>query len=403
VVVIDPVDFFLEKVVRLTEEYRIYVVTNDSRLISNFQEFTYIKYDIFKDYDNVVYHIKNIPKVDAILTPSERSVVVTEKLNLELKMSVNPYLDIYALRDKSRMKEIWVKRGLPTTKFFPYEIGQNQENLTYPIIIKPVAGNASTGVKLVTDMSDLKSQILKIMMFHKTINEQDDLANIILEEYFEGEEFSVDTFWYKGDPVAAFIMKKHGCEPPYFHDRLYYTPPDFNSETSKKIISLANEAVFVMGIRNGVTHVEVKYNGKDFSIIEAAFRPGGATISYMALQKHVAIDLYQLYFSIMTNNERNIKCIIDDLKSSKRNLCFFYDLAYEKFGTIKEIKGLENLKNNNNLEVIIFSRRKNYVSPEHLSGGNRLGVVIGNYENVKDLFDKEENNFGIELQVLEGE
>ncbi|SDY23929.1 acetyl-CoA carboxylase biotin carboxylase subunit family protein [Thermoactinomyces sp. DSM 45892] len=404
IIIIDPTDFFLVECVRFIERYEIFIVTNDERIISDFPQFNDIKLDVRADYDKVVEEIEKIVDcVDSIFTTRERSVVLTEKLNQHFNMGVNQYTDPHVLRDKSLMKQIWLENGFPTSKYLLHENGIDTSELSYPCIIKPIAGFSSTGVKLVDNETDLNSQLLQITMYNKIAKDDSNFMSVLLEEYFAGEEYSVDTFWFKGEPHTSFVMKKRGSNPPYFQDRLYYTPPRDESSLSDEIISLANNAVYSLGMRSGVTHVEVKYNGASFSLIEAGFRPGAGGLFYKAFQQRVSFDIFELYFAIMTGDEKilsTLKAPQDARSEEVKGLSFSYTLSYEGHGFIEKIEGVERVQNHDNYDLILLAKEEDYIPPEHLNGANLLGLIIGKYTTLDELFQEADCNFGVKLKIV---
>ena len=91
----------------------------------------------------------------------------------------------------------------------PYIIIDNLENveqqisaLAYPLILKPVIGSGSRGVNKVDDLEE----------FLRALNEINSLSfgqkNFIVEEFIEGEEFSIETFSNKGHLCILAVSKR---------------------------------------------------------------------------------------------------------------------------------------------------------------------------------------------------
>lgn len=99
--------------------------------------------------------------------------------------------------DKVLTKMVLLQRGLPTPKFTVLENPDFelplQENLTYPLIVKPKDEAVSFGLKIVHNDEELREGV-------RTIYENYD-ASILVEGYIDGREFNVGLLG--NDPVEA--------------------------------------------------------------------------------------------------------------------------------------------------------------------------------------------------------
>ncbi|AIG26805.1 ATP-grasp domain-containing protein [Brevibacillus laterosporus] len=403
--VIEPIPFFIKELISLKQQYnyQIYIVSKELTP-SPSDDINYINLDIFieTDFQKLVDYILSMEtRLDALFTACEKHVVVTEKLKKCTGYYDNQFDDLNVLRDKSLMKDKWIQEGLPTSNYL-YLTSPDIEELQYPCIIKPKSSYGSTGVKLINNPQEMKEQYLKIKMWEKASNHEQTLRGTIIEEYFNGDEFCVDTFWYKGEPVASFVMGKYGTNPPFFHDALYYIPPHINKDLNDKLIDIANKSVHTIGMRNGATHVEIKHNNGNFSLIEAAFRPSGHTTNYSLFKKQFNVDIFHLYLSILLGEENYISNYKKLLQQKNQKLTFYYDVGYENYGRVKGIQGLEkinSLKNISGVDILQITKENEYIGPKTFNSGNKLCLLIGYYDDLDQLLHYVDTNFGLNLKV----
>ncbi|MEB4861269.1 ATP-grasp domain-containing protein [Priestia megaterium] len=408
-IIVEPIPFLLDEIIRMLKNYEsheICIITNDQKIVKDYPQFYYISMNILNEdnFPQISNEISLLPfEIDTIFTASEKHIVATEKFKAYLGFSSNEFENFNVLRDKALMKKIWNSKSLPTSNYIEYTNEKDVSKITFPCVIKPKSSYGSTGVKLIENLDELKQQFLKIKMWEKATNDDNALRGTLIEEYFSGEEFTVDTFWYKGKPVAAFVMKKYGTNPPYFSDRLYYIAPDYEENNIyEEIISIANKAVYSIGMRTGATHVEIKHNNNSYSLIEAAFRPGGHTTVYQLFKKQFNIDVFHFYLCVMLGNEEKISSYIKSMKEAKQKLTFYYDMGYDEFGIVKAIEGLDKLgelPGVHEIDVMQLTEIGGFIGPETLSSGNKLCLITGYYTDIDTLLKHTNNNFGLKLQT----
>ena len=171
----------------------------------------------------------------------------------------------------------------------PYVIIDNLENvkkqiscLSYPLIIKPVIGSGSRGVNKIADLEQ----------FFKTINEMKTLSigqKIIVEEFIEGEEFSIETFSNKGHLSILAISKRRvnkfmTAKEIYSHN--------LDSNLIGDIYKQIKEIYIFSGNPDGPGHFEIIINKLNHPIvIDIAFRGGGFEIFNFLIKKVSGYDI----------------------------------------------------------------------------------------------------------------
>ena len=130
--------------------------------------------------------------------------------------------DKWLINDFLRQKGISVPNAMPVSN--ANDIRQNIIRFGYPkikVVIKPRITHGSRGFKIITENKDDLKLVteLKPMDFHFVkldhfcdIVENQNL-NAVLMDYLEGDDYSVYTFCFNGEPLVILPMKRTGLIP----------------------------------------------------------------------------------------------------------------------------------------------------------------------------------------------
>ncbi len=141
----------------------------------------------------------------------------------------------------------------------------------YPVMVKPVDGNASRGVRCVHTEEELDTA------FMAAANASASGA-VLLEGYVEGEEYNVEGVVFNGRFTPGAVTGKLRSEPPYHYDRGIYTPAFEDEIVEQAVFDVVAAALDAVGFSNGTAHVEVILSDQGSIIVEIAGRPGGGRI-----------------------------------------------------------------------------------------------------------------------------
>lgn len=207
---------------------------------------------------------------------------------------------ISASRNKTLMKQAFIKHEVPTAKYLPFsdkdELRQAAEKLGYPVIVKPVEAAHSIGVKKLNSASDIDEGFNYCQESLQSISEQWG----IMEDKFQVEEF-IDS----NMEISVEIVNLHGEHHILAITDKFLTAPPFFAEIGHKVPSLESDNVLVreaairacksLGLNYGVAHVEIRIDKKgDPFVIEVASRPGGDGIMDL-VERAYGINLYDLH------------------------------------------------------------------------------------------------------------
>lgn len=198
---------------------------------------------------------------------------VANKMNLV----GNDYDAAVRANNKYQMREAFMKAGVPCPKYmmitpdtFETEAIKDEfKKLHYPIIVKPSDRSGSLGVTKVENPADLYSAIELAM--EKSFKHQ-----VMVEEFIEGREISVEFISYNGIHYPLQITDKVTTGAPHFVELEHHQPSTLSEEMFATIYDITKNALDALGLTNGASHAEYKIteNGR-IAIMEIGGRMGG--------------------------------------------------------------------------------------------------------------------------------
>lgn len=247
--------------------------------------------DKFKEID-----IKNISavkqyaadnKVDFIYTMALEAAIepitkISEELNLPSYVSLST-LD--KLNDKSIWRTTLGNIDGNVLAFSGNQIDDFQFWEVYPAILKPVDGSGQRGVYKVNNFSEVAK------VFDSSI-QNSKKHEVIIEEYVDGPEISVNSFMINGELKFALISDRISYkEYPGGIIKEHHLPSRIIDDvTEKKIYNLVNKVNDVMGLKNGHIYFQIKLQNNEPKLIEFTPRFDGCHMWRLILES-TGIDL----------------------------------------------------------------------------------------------------------------
>ncbi|MFF4468295.1 ATP-grasp domain-containing protein [Streptomyces sp. NPDC001599] len=153
------------------------------------------------------------------------------------------------------------------------------ESLGHPVVLKPVSGSGSVGVRLCRDADESRRWARRLL---------DDGANarILVEEAVHGPEFSVETF----DGEVVTVVAKHVGPTPYFVETGHDVPAAAPRSTTHALGETALHALSALGLGWGAAHTELRWSAGGPVVIEVNPRLAGGMIP-VAVRAALGLDL----------------------------------------------------------------------------------------------------------------
>lgn len=254
---------------------------------------------------------------------------VCEKLSLPCHISYQTALE---LTNKALMKSKFFKHHIPTT---PYVILRSADvesvaGFKYPVVVKPVDSNSSKGITKVNTCSDLESAA-------RIAFSQSRTKEIIVEEYMEGEEFSVDVAVKNGEPTILLVTKniKMQQNENTFTITQSYFPATTDKTLLKKIHNIVLKIVLAYNIQSSPLLVQMIHNKGEFSVIEFSARLGGGSKHHL-IKKITGFDALEWFVDVVLTQPKAVT-----IQQMSRYACINY--IYAKNGIIAGFNGFDEL------------------------------------------------------------
>ncbi|MCS0603440.1 ATP-grasp domain-containing protein [Streptomyces sp. LP11] len=217
-------------------------------------------------------------RVAGVLSSSEYYVATAAELAARLGLP-GPSADaVRACRDKSVQRRTLAEAGVPVPWFsVAGEVAEAVAAAQWqgaPVVVKPVQGSGSLGVRLCRDTGEVVSHAKELLGV--TANERglSTPARVLVEQYLTGPEFSVEVF---GEDAVVTVAKHVGA-PPVFVETGHDVPAVLPASEAAALVDSAVHAVKALGLGWGAAHVELRLDGGVARVIEVNPRLAGGMI-----------------------------------------------------------------------------------------------------------------------------
>lgn len=155
-----------------------------------------------------------------------------------------------------------------------------------PWVVKPRDGTASIGVRKVTSAQDLLTAVAGLP----------DGGPFLVEQFVEGNEFSVEGVFLDGMPKVLAVTAKEKLPPPHFVEIGHVLPAELPDATREEIEDAVGDAVLALGLRVGLFHAELWVTEGGVVLGEVHPRPGGDWLHLMLSYAIPGLELFGLVF-----------------------------------------------------------------------------------------------------------
>ncbi|WP_413100214.1 ATP-grasp domain-containing protein [Streptomyces sp. Inha503] len=224
-----------------------------------------------------------------VVTWDEWHLIPTARLARALGLPSNSVEVMCGCRNKATARTLFARHGVPSAASMKartlLEAGLATMTLGYPAVIKPAASAASIGVIRV----DRPEELPGAFAFASTgASRSRDDTGVLVEEYLDGPEVSVECVTHRSATTAVAVTRKHLGPAPYF-DETGHTV-DATDPLLAQVGPVAAAAVKALGITDGVQHVELRLVSGRPRLIEVNARIGGDMIGHL-VRLATGIDL----------------------------------------------------------------------------------------------------------------
>ena len=223
--------------------------------------------------------------VSAIVTAAtDKPLVMMARVAKELCL---PFYSVETAEwstDKFQMKQRFLEGGVPCARGRLIHDAGEAQDLNFPLICKPRDNSGSRGVKLCRSLSELDSCIKEALEVSK-------LDTVLVEEFIEGREFSIESLHYDGKSEVIQFTEKKTTEFPYNVELGHKQPANLTDDHRNQIRDIIVKIAHCMHFENCPSHTELKINERGIFVIETSPRLGGDYITSTLTPLSTGINL----------------------------------------------------------------------------------------------------------------
>lgn len=365
----------------------------------------YLIADIF-DKEKVLKYCKD-NNIDAIISEEcDIAMPILAYYGKELGLSTISTEEAHLYTDKCAMRDFCKENNLYSPDYKMCHSKKEAidffESKNEKLIIKPLDSNSSRGVFTINSVEDIEKYFDESLSFSRAEKA------VLLEEYIDGIEFTVDGIKTPEKHFSLAISeKRHFKHNANIASELYFTydNPNFDydllRQTNDKFVELS-------GLKFGLTHAEYKCKDGKFYLIEIAARGGGNLISSNIVPYMSGFDNYQYLINCSLNKIESKDFNIAEEYKERASVLKFFETPGNG-GIVKKIEGLDFLENNPNINAYNLYFKEGDRIENAKNDAARIGYYIACCENknkldflmdeiskkIKILLDKGNNNIQI--------
>lgn len=272
--------------------------------------------------------------------------------------------------DKGEMIKAFSANGVACPWFFIAEDEKAFEEIKgkveFPCIMKPTDNSGSRGVVLANNIYELCEN-------YEYTKSSSRSGAVIIEEYMQGQEVSVEIIVLDGEPHVLAVTDKLTTGAPHFVEMGHSQPSRLPENDVEKIKVLACSAVKAVGINCGPAHVEIMNTAKGPKMVELGARMGGDCITTHLVPLSTGVDMVEATIKICCGEIPDISP-----RFNKGSAIRYFDVPA---GTITSINGVKEAEEIPGVKEISFVKNVGDNVGEIGSSTDRVGFVIAQAEN----------------------
>lgn len=282
------------------------------------------------------------------------------------------------LINKDRYKALCRQFGIPTIP----EYSIKDEIIEYPVLVKPVDSSGSRGISICHSQEELKVAI-------ETGRKASKSGRVLIERYMEGREVTVFWTFQNGNYYLSALGNrhvKHNQGMDVIPLPVGYTFPSvFLSKYRKEVEENCKRMFRHLGLKDGMMFMQCKVENGTCYVYDLGFRLTGS-LEYKILERVCGYNplemMIQYALTEKMGNESIAGMAVPEFKTPAFNVsCLCAP------GTIKEIKGIEEVMRMPEVEDVVIAHMPGETISEEMRGLlAQISVrVLGSVSNKKDL------------------
>ncbi|MER9469343.1 acetyl-CoA carboxylase biotin carboxylase subunit family protein [Mesorhizobium sp. M0482] len=205
--------------------------------------------------------------------------------------------------DKFVQRQLLAKAGVPIPAYRlavnATDVESAAAEIGLPVILKPVVGSGSSGVRLCRDVEEL-AEHTTFLLGGKHVWRSS--PRMLVEEFAQGPYYSIDIM---GDEVIGVAAADFG-PPPHFVFRETTYPAPLNIEEYKRIVDVSLSCLRALDLEWGPKNIEFRWTKRGPVVIEVNPRLSGSPDPQL-VQAAYGVDLIAEHIKLVIGEEWDIR------------------------------------------------------------------------------------------------
>lgn len=330
---------------------------------------------------SAILRAAEVHRIDGIMTlasdmPMQSVAAVCHKMGLA---GISTETALMAT-NKALMRDALKNNGVPIPRYFRVKTKEEFFNAVKAVctdrtrcIAKPVDNSGSRGVNLIVDDYALDAAYEYSRGFSRS-------GEVVVEEFMEGAEVSVETFAVNGNISVIQITDKVTTGAPYFVEMAHSQPSQLSADIKAKIVEVAIAANRAIGLLNGPSHTEIKITRNGPQIVEIGARLGGDFITTYLVPLSTGVDMVESNIRFALGED------VDIMPKYNRGAAIrFFDSG---IGTVHEVKGIEEAEKTPGIVQVGILCKVGEQIHKIKNSGDRIGFVIAQGVSAQEAVDR---------------
>ena len=322
-----------------------------------------------KDIEGSVRTAKSqneITPISAVLTVGTDASMTVAAVANALNLPGIKFEDAEAATNKIKMRMRFKEHGVPCPAFLPVwslsDAKKACKILKFPVVIKPSDNMGARGVRKIDDFNQIPDAF-------QLAKKSSPSGELLIEEYMEGPELSIDAIIYNNEVTFTGIADRIIDMPPFFIELGHNMPSALPDKSIADACRVMKAGIKALGINLGAAKGDIKITRSGAMIGELAARLSGGFMSAYTFPLSTGVDLMKAAIEVALGMEPgNLEPVMNRVAIERAIIT--------KPGVVKKISGLETaLKVPGIVEIILNVREGDRVNMPR-SNVEKAGNVI---------------------------
>lgn len=308
-------------------------------------------------------------RVDGVITVGTDASMTVSAVANALGLPCIKFESAESATNKIKMRKKFQKYKVPSPDFSECWSVEDAfsfaKSHSFPLVIKPSDNMGARGVKKINDLSEIQTAF-------NHAKDSSPSGELIIEEFMEGFELSIDALIYNKKIVITGIADRMIDFEPYFIEIGHIMPSNLSHDMQQEAIDVMKKGIKALGLTLGAAKGDIKITPKGAMIGEIAARLSGGFMSAYTFPFSTGVNLIKAAIKIALGETPRIS----ELKPKYKRVAVEKAIIPQP-GAIISIKGLEQAKKVPGVKEIFLRVKVGDHFKTPTSNVEKAGNIIG--------------------------